>query len=775
MSRTLVRYLFVLSAVIAGASQGVGSQNAALKELAQSSLAQIDGELQIPGLTNDVEVVRDQWGVPHIYAKTVDDLFTAQGYVMAQDRLWQMEIWRRSASGTLSEILGPAALNRDTRTRLLKYRGPMDDVEWTSYHPDAKRIFTAYVKGVNAFIAQNAGNLPVEFKITGIQPRPWTIEDIVLRQTSFGDAANELRLARSVAELGVQEANRRTNPDPYDDLHVPVGLDVKTISDDVLASVPRGGGGPLPRPEILPAYRTAARQQALLWPFDSRAVAQGRPLDDIKEPGSNNWVVSGAMSTTGKPVVVNDPHREISLPSLRYIVHLNAPGWNVIGSGEPPFVGVAIGHNDRLAWGLTIVGTDQHDVFVEEVNPANRHEVRYNNSWEPLRIVREEIRIKGQAPQTIELKFSRHGPIFHEDTRNNRAYALKSALHEPGTAPYLGGLRLGHSRNCREFLDAAMYWKAPSENLICGDVDGNISWQASALTPVRNGWVGRLPVPGTGRYEWTGYRRDLPREINPARGFIATANHNVNPKGYTPPLMFKDADTRFQRITRLLQVLTPGKKFSLEDHQRLQHDALSLQAVADQPLFQGWTAQDREIERARAMLAQWDNVLRRDSAAGAIYETWRELAGRRALDATAARDARQSILEKSLRQTVDKLAADQGADWSTWRWGRMHTRAFAHPVSEQFNLPTVERPGGAGTVAADGASYREIIDVSDWDRSLVINVPGQSGQPESPFYGNLLRMWADNEYFPLAYRRKAIDDKAAHRLTLKPARGTSSR
>lgn len=763
MSRTLTRHLFVLLIGIATASQDAGAQNPALKELAKSSLARIDGELQIPGLTTDVEVVRDRWGIPHIYAKTVDDLFTAQGYVMAQDRLWQMEIWRRTASGTLSEILGPAALGRDKHARLLKYRGPMDDTEWTSYHPDAKRIFSAYVKGVNAFIAQNAGNLPVEFTITGSQPQPWAIEDIVLRQTSFGDAANELRLARSVAQLGVQEANRRSNPDPYDDLQVPVGLDVTTITEEVVEVVaPPRGGRQLPRPEILPAYRTAARQQALLW-----------PQDDIKEPGSNNWVVSGAMSTTGKPVVANDPHREISLPSLRYIVHLNAPGWNVIGSGEPPFAGVAIGHNDRLAWGLTIVGTDQHDVFVEELNPARSNEVRYNNTWEPLRIVREEVRIKGQVPQTIELKFSRHGPIFHEDKTKNRAYALKSALHEPGTAPYLGGLRLGQSRNCREFLDAAMYWKSPSENLICGDVDGTISWQPSALTPVRNGWVGRVPVPGTGRYEWTGYRKDLPREINPARGFIATANHNINPKGYNPPLMFKDADTRFQRITRLLQVLTPGKTFSLEDHQRLQHDAFSLQAAADQALFQGWTSKERDIERARALLAGWDNLLRRDSAAGAIHQTWRAVADRRAIDMATAKEARQPILEKSLRQTIAKLTTDQGADWSTWRWGRMHTRAFAHPVSDQFNLPTVERGGGAGTVAADGASYREIMDVSDWDRSLVINVPGQSGQPESPFYGNLLRMWADNEYFPLAYSRKAVDDKAAHRLTLKPARPSS--
>ena len=227
-------------------------------------------------------------------------------------------------------------------------------------------------------------------------------------------------------------------------------------------------------------------------------------IDDglVKQPGSNNWVMSGALSETGKPVVANDPHREVTKPSLRYIVHLNAPGWNVVGAGEPPFVGVAIGHNERLGWGLTIVGTDQQDVYVEELNPANQDEVKWNGAWEPLRIVREEIAVKGQAAERFEIKVSRHGPIFYVDRAHHRAYAVRSALLEPGAAPYLAGLRLSQVKDCREFLDAAMYWKYPTENLICGDVDGNISWQASALTPSRKGWTGRLPVPGTGEYEW---------------------------------------------------------------------------------------------------------------------------------------------------------------------------------------------------------------------------------------------------------------------------------
>jgi penicillin amidase len=718
--------------------------------LAKAALAQIDGDVKVPGLRAPVQVVRDTWGVPHITAQSVDDLFFAQGYVMAQDRLWQMEMWRRAGEGRMAEVAGAAAVARDRTARLLKYRGPFDDTEWTSYHPDGKRIFTAYANGVNAFIAQNKDRLPVEFVMTGIVPEPWTIQQLVLRPASFGNAAAELQLARSVAQVGADEANRLRNPDPPDPLTVPDGLDVAAITDAVIAGTRAGGGQSMPA--LLPQYRAAA--------------ADG---DDssVREPGSNNWVVGKDRSATGHPVVANDPHREVTNPSLRYIVHLQAPGWNVVGAGEPPFVGVALGHNERVGWGLTIVGTDQEDVYVEQVNPANDNEVKFNGAWEPLRIVKETIRVKGAEDAIVELKYSRHGPIFFEDKTRHLAYAVRRAAAEPGTAPYLGGLRLAQARNCREFLEAAMYWKAPTENQICGDVDDNISWRPAALSPARTGWTGRLPVPGTGQYEWQGFRKDLPSELNPARGFIATANHNINPPGYTPPLMFKNADARFERITRLRQMLNgPPEKLAIDDHRRMQHDALSLRAAADLPLFRGWTAADPGVERLRGEIAGWDGVYSRESRAAALYEVWkaatetggRGRGGRGGGTPQPTRDETEMRL-KSMLQSNRSL--DQ-------RWGQQHTRAFRHPLVRDFDLPAVERSGGAGTVEADGASYREILDVSDWDRSQVINVPGQSGQPGSPYYANLLKMWADNEYFALPFSPKAVTAAAAHRLTLRP-------
>ena len=735
----MIRVLAVISIAIVAAASALllrSQSTVPLEAMAKASLSTIDGTIRLPGLEREVQVVRDRWGVPHIFAQSAHDLFLAQGYVMAQDRLWQMDMWRRAAEGRMAEILGPAALPRDRQARLLKYRGPIDDHELTTYHPDARSIMTAYVAGVNAFVSEalTSGKLPVEFRLTGIRPQRWTIETLLLRQTAFGDAVSELQLARTVAEVGAEEANRRRNPDPFEPLVVPAGLDPAAI-DDAVVSATRAGGA-LPRPQI--------------------------------EPGSNNWVVSGGLSATGKPVVANDPHREVTNPSLRYIVHLSAPRWNVAGASEPPFLGVALGHNDRIGWGLTIVGTDQHDVFVEELNPSNPQQVKWNGRWEDVRTVREDIPVKGASPESFEIRFTRHGPIFHVDNARQRAYVIRSALMEPGTAPYLAGLRLSQVRDCRAFLEAAVYWRAPSENLICGDVDGNISWRASALTPHRKGWSGRLPVPGNGSYEWQGFRSDLPQELNPARGFIATANHNIQPKGYSPPFMFKNADTRFERITRLLQLIQPGRKYTLEDHGRMQHDAYSLRAAADLPLFKGWTSHDPAVERARGMLERWDATYRRESAEAALYEAWRAggqgRGGRGAGEAPTSRDA----VEARLRQAIDRLTKEQGTEWSGWRWGRMHMRSFPHPFVPEFNIASVERAGGAGTVAADGASYREILDVSNWDRSLVINTPGQSGQPGSPYYSNLAGEWGNEKYFTLAFSRAAVDKVATHTLTLSP-------
>jgi penicillin amidase len=701
-------------------------------------------------------VIRDRWGVPHIYADDLDDLFFAQGFVQAQDRLWQMEMYRRTYEGTLAEIMGPEYVRHDQLARLLRYRGPWDDREWGSYHPEGRRILTAFANGVNAFIAHAGDKLPVEFLLTGIRPQPWTPEIALLRtQTALpaGDARSELTLARNVVRLGVQEANRQARPSPYRDLVVPEGVDLSLVTP----AVPEGLAGirtGTVRPELLPRFQ----QMLGALPSENTGAQEN-------SPGSNNWVISGRLTASGDVIVANDPHRNVANPSIRYIVHLNAPGWNVMGATEPPLPGVAIGHNGRIAWGLTIVGTDQSDVYVEEVNPANRNEVRFQGRWEPLRVVRDTILVKGEAPVVVEYKYSRHGPVFHEDTVNHKAYAMRSTMHERGSAGYLGALRYHALDDCRQFLDAQVYYKAPTENMICGDVQGNIAWQASAASPRRPNWHGRLPVPGTGEYEWTGFRDDLPRELNPARGWIATANHDIHPEGYDPPLFFKSGPAR-GRYDRLAEVLSRGSAFTLADMQALQHDAHSAQAAADIPLFQGWTSSDPDVERARAALAGWDAQHRRESQAAAIYRFMsRELNEEARAQGTSAQ-RRQGLLESAITGGLTALRQERGNDPAAWRWGVFNTSQLPHALVRAYDIPPVERHGGGGFVAAVGATYREIIDMGNLDASLATNVPGQSGQPFSPFYSNLVESFGRAEYFPLAYTRPAVDRVAAHRLVL---------
>ena len=749
---------------------------ASLDELARGSLAKIDGDLKVPGLKEAVEIVRDKEGIPHIYAKNDDDLFFAQGYVMAQDRLWQLEIWRRWREGKLAEAFGPKAFDYDARTRLMMFRGPWDAAEWTSYHPDAERLFTAWANGLNAYVAQNADNLPVEFKLTGLKPEPWTAKTVTLRWAELavdsvrGHGINEIQLALNVKKLGVKEANRLAAPDPWDDLVVPEGLDLNWITDDLLAAARKGESNPfepgnLPMPEIVAQYRPLVPklQAARLMP----------ELQDMD--GSNNWVVSGKHTASGLPIVSNDPHRTVEMPSLRYFVHLNAPGWNVIGGGEPPFVGVDAGNNENMAWGFTFAGTDMVDVFVEQTNPDNPNQTRYKDAWEPMQIIREEIKVKGEdKPRSVELKFSKHGPVFYEDPVNHLAFAAKSVNQYAGTAAYKGSLKLAQAQSCEDFFDRAMSWKMPTHNLICGDRKGNIAMMVTGLTPDRDGWNGRLPVPGTGRYEWKGFRSDLPREYNPARGYIATANDNTHPKDYKGRPVFYNTsnDVDVARITRIRQLLdqqiAKGDKFTIESMERIQQDAYSLRAERDAPLFKGWKAGNADAEKARGMIEGWDHLLTKDTVPGAIYVRWATSeAGTKAAKAKPG-PARQALVEEGLGQALARLNKDWGADWTQWRYGRINTSRLPHMFIDEYSLQPIERPGGFNDVNATGANFRRIIDFSDLDKTMATNAPGQSAQPDSPYYGNLREHLADGVYYPLPFTRGAVDKLAEHKLTLSP-------
>jgi len=738
-------FLLLLTTSLSGCESTISD----FEELAENHLPQIEGEINIPGLLAEVEVIRDSWGVPHIYADNMDDLFFAQGFVQAQDRLWQMDMYRRAGEGRLAEIMGEQWVEHDRSARLLKYRGPWTEEEFSSYHPEGYRILTAFSSGVNAYIdhATSSGELPVEFTLTGIQPEPWTPETPLLRIATAmptRDGMREISLAQSVLDLGPAEANRQARPTPYRDLVVPKGLNLPVINQDIANGL-RGFRGTIVRPNVVEPYNSWDNRQASvnLGPFEN-------------SPGSNNWVISGDLTATGKVILANDPHRGVTNPSLRYMVHLDAPGWTAIGSTEPVLPGVAIGHNGRIGWGLTIVGTDQSDVYQETVNPENPNEVLWNGEWEPVRVEVDTIHIRDEEPQLVDLRFTRHGPIFFEDQENDLAYSLRSTMHEPGTTGYLPALRLNVANDCSEFLEAMNYWMAPTENMICGDILGNIAWQAAALSPKREGWHGRLPVPGTGEYEWDGFRNDLPTEFNPSRGWVGTANHDIHPPNYDPPLFFKTAPALTPRILRVQEVLNNGSQFTIQDSKDLQHDAYSSSSFASLELLRGWVASDPEVEALRQEVESWDGIYGRDSRPAAIFSHLQGL----------LQD--EPITEDVFIQALNSIRQEQGEDMDQWRWGRIQRSEFPHDLVSAYDIEPVERRGGAGTVAATGATFREIIDFSDLDGSQATISPGQSGRPGSPFYDNLAESWGNQEYFPLSFSREAVERNGQYTLTLKP-------
>ncbi len=751
---------------------------AGLRALARERLAEIDGAIRVEELRRPVEVLRDKWGVPHIFASSAEDLFFAQGFVAAQDRLYQMEIWRRMGSGELAEVFGPDYVERDRFARLVRYRGDMD-AEWTSYSPDTYRIAAAFVQGVNAFVRHCGDRLPIEFELLGFRPGEWRPEHCLLRIAGLSmtrNASQELARAEMTAALGLEATQRFLPPDPPRRLDPDPALELSGLDGRVLS-----------------AYRAA--------------ISAPAPAETA---GSNNWVVGRALSATGSPLLASDPHRAVTLPSLRYMVHLVAPGWNVIGAGEPALPGVAIGHNERVGWGFTIVQYDQTDLYVEHTDPANPRRYRYGDQWLDMTVEREQIRVKGRPePLEVELKFTRHGPVIWEDPANHRVVAMRWAGQEPGTAGYLGSLALDRVRNWDEFVQAMGRWKLPSENMIYADVDGNIGWIPAGLLPVRANWSGLFPVPGfAAKYEWQGFRtvEQLPRRFNPKEGYIATANHNIRPRDYPFDLGFDwAAPYRFRRID---EVLRRGGKFTVRDFERLQHDETSLPARELTALLrQAPDTGSAGFRSAREMLLAWDHVLGKDSAPAALFEIWlgkltarlveraapaehRALVARHLelpvlidLLSRAPGPERVAIFESSLEEAWSEAAAVLGPASDGWRWGKLHTITFRHPLSSTparravFDRGPVERGGdgytpnatrGAGYRQTHGASYRHVLDLGDWDRSVFTSTPGESGQPESPFYDNLLRLWAEGRYAPLLYSRAAIEANTAHRLMLRP-------
>src|SRR5215210_8287978 len=465
----------------------------------------------VSGPRAPVEILIDRWGVSHVYASSLYDASFAQGWV-ARDRLWQIDLWRRRGLGLLSEIFGPSFVEKDRAARLFLYRGEMRG-EWLAYGSDTKRVATAFVSGVNEYVRlsrEDPALLPEEFRLIGYLPSFWSPEDVA-RIRSHGlyqNLASEVKRVLVLRDFGPEVEALRKPLEPPRDVTVPGGLDLSLISADVLR-----------------VYELATE------PVE---FADGQSSHAKGMEGSNNWAISPGRTTAGRPILANDPHRAQSVPSLRYAIHLSAPGMDVIGAGEPTLPGVSIGHNGKIAFGLTIFSIDQEDLYAYETNPEDPSEYRYGGRWEPMEVEHQRIPLRDGEPAEVELRFTRYGPVIYQDYEENIAFAVRAAWLEPGMAPYLGSVNYMRAADWEGFLAAMNRWGAPGENQVYADTDGNIGWKPAGLVPRRPNWDGLLPVPGDGSYEWDGFFNadELPVEFDPARGWVASANEMNLPEDY---------------------------------------------------------------------------------------------------------------------------------------------------------------------------------------------------------------------------------------------------
>ena len=765
--------------------------------------------ITVAGLKQPASILVDRWGVPHLYANDEADLFFVQGFNAARDRLFQIDLWRRRGLGQLAEVFGPAYVEQDKAARLFLYRGDMAD-EWRAYGKGAEAVTIRFVDGINAYVDYLASHpelMPFEFKRMAYAPARWQASDVV-RIRSHGLTRNltsEVARANTVCLSGLAADQIRSGLTPAWVTRVPQGLD------------------PCLPARLLDVFTLATQAVVLDGAPTPAAVASGASIDEAPAEGSNNWVIAPQRTTTGRAILANDPHRAYSAPSLRYIAHLSAPGLDVIGAGEPALPGISIGHNGKIAFGLTIFSIDQEDLYVYALNPADATQYKYRGGWEKMNLVRETIAVRGQAPVEVELAFTRHGPLIYLEPGKQRAFAVRTGWMAPGMAPYFGSIDYMRAQDFAQFRRAMKHWGAPTENQVYADTRGNIGWVPGGLVPIRPNWDGLMPVPGDGRYEWAGFLSGdkLPFSYNPKAGWFASANEMNIPAGYP----YRQHKLGFEwpnkgRYMRLQEQLSGSGKTGIEDAMRLQNDVYSVPARRVVTLLKPLVASDARATAALRLLKNWDFHEKGDSAAAALYEVWWSRYLGRAFvhaalgdkdassvpvpDTTVLLDAlekpaarlgkdgaakRDQLMLASLAYAYADMERMQGSDPARWQWGALHKNYPMHAMGAaadpalraKLNVGPIPVHGGAHTVnqssyrntdflQTNGPSFRVVIDVGNWDNSRAMNMPGQSGDPDSPHYRDLAPKWASGEYFPLVYSKAAVEAAAALRITLVPAK-----
>jgi penicillin amidase len=817
--RTILRFLIWALLIIAIVAGG------AAWWFIYRPLPQLDGSISLPGLQKEITVERDNWGVPHIRASSLQDAVEAQGYVMAQDRLWQLDLMRRASRGQLSEIVGSLALKSDKQFRTFGFSRAAER-DYAAMDKDSRALMEAYARGVNAFIEQHQKSLPLEFTLLKYKPQPWQPTDSLviagyMYQTLTDTWERELDRAKVEERVGADRSKdlfavdapmdhfvvgdpevpndgsqaSRVDPDDEDD-------DDDMPTDTILkAAVPGAGGVRTPE--------TFADVTSALWPSIEGYLEETQ--SEIRQGlGSNNWVVSGAHTATGKPLLANDTHLELSIPPIWYEIHLTAPGYNAKGFTLPGAPLIVIGHNDRIAWGFTNNGADVQDLYIETFNPAAPDEYRVNGAWVKAQVFDEMIYVKGQPDEHLKVVVTRHGPVVHREA--DKVYALRWTALEPGG---LGSTYnwLSTANNWREFREVMKRVWGPGQNAVYADVDGNIGYVMAARVPTRKKGHGEVPVPGdTDAYEWTGYIPfdQLPQALNPDSGLIVTANARVVGPNYKPYLT--DRWEEPYRTARIYDLLHDKTDLRPIDMLKVETDTFSFPHVflADQISAASKTAQPKD-PRARKLidgLKDWNGIADADSSLVSFLVMARRAAFDLILEPYLGRDT--NLYSWRSTAFLQKVLTDRPAKWlppayknydellaatadravtmlaeqtkseriDDWQWKELNSLDMLHPIGREGFLKhllsiTGKPQSGTGysvraATKRHGPSMRFIANLANWDDSILLIPAGESGQVGSGHYTDQFSYWYEGKPIVASFSDAAEAKARKHTLTLKP-------
>ena len=806
------------SAITAAVAAIAGLAGAAYYMALKRPLARTTGTIRLEGLEDEVEILRDRWGVPHIYATGEHDLLFAQGFVHAQDRLWQLDLWRRLVAGRLSEVMGELTVPVDRWVRTLSMRRVAEQ-EVDLLSDEYRSLLEAYAAGINARIAQ--GRLPVEFTLLRYKPEPWTVADSL----GWGKYISWVLSVNWESELLRAQLIKLLGPE---------------LAHELEAGQLQGKHTVVPPGTDLAKVGPAALKRA----EDARPFLGPPARDGL---GSNNWALSASRTATGAPLLANDMHLLMSLPSIWYENHLvckesfDGRSLNLVGITFPGIPGIASGHNGSVAWGWTAGFADNQDLFIERLRRSRdawgktKVQYEFQDDWLDAQVIEEEIKVKGGETVIEEVVVTHHGPIINSlapDLAGEDPLALRWPSLDPDSM--LDALMaLARARDCLEFREGLRTWSAPNLSVVYADTGGNIGYSYPGKIPIRAAGDGRVPVPGwTGEYEWTGYIpfEELPHQYNPPQGYVASANNKVMGDDY--PYEVGNEFTVGDRYQRIVELIEAQETIDVDYVKRMQFDQLSPAARAMAPYLGQLTVEDPELAAVVEIMGKWDGTLAVDSPAAAVYQVFvrrmHDLLLRDKLDDLAERyrgkgptpllqdgsmfgekawawlrqilsepdshwfdlgqgEQRDDVMRLALRHTVDFLTAELGPEIDDWSWGKLHTLTYAHmlgsvkPLDKLFNRGAYPMGGDGSTVWATGISrldlscegtigppFRFIADLGDLRNSWGILVPGQSGQPGSKHYDDQIQAWFEGEYHPLLYEREDVEREAEDRLILEP-------